>query len=193
MTASGSLGADYFEGIFASDEDPWNLASSEYERRKFDRTIAALAGQHYRHTLEVGCAHGVLTQRLLPLCDRLLAIDISKTALRLAHRRLGEHTGLELAQMAFPREAPQGRFDLCVLSEVAYYWDRDDLAAAAAWLGRHVDTGGRVLLVHYTGETDYPMTADEAVNDLMQATGTTFRPCREERHDHYRLDLWERR
>lgn len=193
MSVSGSLGADYFEGIFASDEDPWDLASSEYERRKFERTISALAGRRYCHALEVGCAHGVLTQRLLPLCDRLLAIDISKTALRLARRRLGEHAGLELAQMAFPREAPQGRFDLCVLSEVAYYWDRDDIATAAAWLGQHVHSGGCVLLVHYTGETDYPMTADEALEMLKQATRTTFHPRREERHDHYRLDLWERR
>lgn len=193
MNVSGSLGADYFEGIFASDEDPWNLASSEYERRKFDRTISALAGRRFHHALEVGCAHGVLTQRLLPLCGRLLAIDISKTALRLSRQRLGEHTELELAQMAFPREAPQGRFDLCVLSEVAYYWDRDDLAAAAAWLGHHVETGGHVLLVHYTGKTDYPMSAEQAVDVLKQATGTAFHPCREERHDHYRLDLWERR
>lgn len=193
MSASGSLGADYFEGIFASDEDPWNLASSEYERRKFDRTISALGERRYGNALEVGCAHGVLTKCLLPLCDRLLAIDISKTALRLARRRLGEQTGLELAQMAFPRDAPQGHFDLCVLSEVAYYWDRDDLVASAAWLGQYVDTGGRVLLVHYTGETDYPMSADEAVDVLMRATGTAFHPCREERHDRYRLDLWERR
>ncbi|MEE4211348.1 MAG: SAM-dependent methyltransferase [Parvularcula sp.] len=192
MSVSGSLGADYFEGIFASDEDPWNLASSEYERRKFDRTISALRGRRYRNAIEVGCAHGVLTQRLLPLCDRLLAIDISKTALRLARRRLGDQTGLDLARMAFPREAPQGRFDLCVLSEVAYYWDRYDLVAAAAWLREHLDKGGQVLLVHYTGKTDYPMRADEAVGVLQQTTETAFRQSCQERHDCYRLDLWAR-
>lgn len=192
MSVSGSLGADYFEGIFASDEDPWNLASSDYEARKFQRTILALDGRRYRHALEVGCAHGVLTHKLLPLCDRLFAIDISTTALCLARRRLGERTGLRLAQMAFPREAPPDRFDLCVLSEVAYYWDQDDLAATAAWLAQHIEPGGRVLLVHYTGETDYPMTADAALDFLKQAIGSDFHPSREERNDSYRLDLWGR-
>lgn len=192
MRATGSLGADYFEGIFSTDEDPWELASSEYERRKFDRTVSALRGRWYCNALEVGCAHGVLTQRLLPLCERLLAIDISRTALRLARQRLGKQPGLHLRQMAFPGEAPHGRFDLCVLSEVAYYWDCADLTAAAAWLCDHIDTGGQVLLVHYTGETDYPMSADEAMGALKQATLKSFRNCRDERNDRYRLDLWER-
>lgn len=192
MRATGSLGADYFEGIFSSDEDPWELASSEYERRKFDRTVLALRGRWYRNALEVGCAHGVLTQRLLPLCGRLLAIDISRAALRLARQRLGEQPSLDLTQMVFPGEAPPGRFDLCLLSEVAYYWDRADLAAAAAWLCDHIDLGGQVLLVHYTGETDYPASADEAVGALKQATRKSFRNCLEERTDRYRLDLWVR-
>jgi predicted TPR repeat methyltransferase len=193
MTSARSLGADYFEGIFASDEDPWDLATSDYERRKFDGTIKALDDRHYASALEIGCAHGVLTQRLHRLCDQLLAIDISQTALALAQQRLGTQPGLEFAQRSFPAEAPRGLFDLCVMSEVAYYWDADDLSRAAQWLADYLVPGGRVALVHYTGETDYPCTADEAVGALQRGTSGQFTPCLAERHESYRLDLWERR
>lgn len=193
MSGKRSLGADYFEGIFTADADPWNLATSDYERRKFDRTIKALDDRRYGSGLEIGCAHGVLTQRLHRLCDRLLAIDISQTALALAQERLGTQSGIEFAQMGFPTEAPHDLFDLCVMSEVAYYWNAGDLARAAQWLLDHLVPGGRVVLVHYTGETDYPCTADEAVAALQRGTSGQLTPCLAERHETYRLDLWERR
>jgi len=192
MNAPRSLGADYFEGIFKSDEDPWHLASSDYERRKFDRTIAVLQDRRYAAALEVGCAHGVLTERLQEVCDHLLAIDISETALRRAKERLAERPQAQFAAMAFPRQSPTGTFDLCLLSEVAYYWDPDDLALAARWMTEHLAPGGRALLVHYNGATDYPCSADEAVSALEQATAGCFTRCLAERHDGYRLDLWGR-
>ena len=193
MSGARSLGADYFEGIFAADADPWDLATSEYERRKFDRTIEALGDRHYASGLEIGCAHGVLTERLHPLCDQLLAIDISQTALARAQQRVGPNSGIEWARMGFPAESPARLFDLCVVSEVAYYWDAADLSRAAHWLADHLVPGGRVVLVHYTGETDYPCTADEAVRALERGTSGQFLPCLAERHERYRLDLWERR
>ena len=191
MTAPRSLGADYFEGIFASDDDPWDLATSVYERHKFDRTIAVLQDRRYSAALEVGCAHGVLTERLQDVCDNLLAIDISETALRRARERLANRPNVAFANMAFPRQTPTGTFDLCLLSEVAYYWDPGDLALAARWMSDHLVPGGRVLLVHYTGATDYPCSADEAVAALEQATFGCFARCVGERHAGYRLDLCE--
>ena len=189
-----SLDAAYFEGIFASDDDPWQLASSTYERAKFDQTIAALGDRRYRRAIEIGCAHGVLTARLLALCKTLLAIDISAAAIAKARLRLGTKQGLPLARMAFPGEAPRATgFDLAVLSEVAYYWSNEDLERAAQWLKTHVAPSGYILLVHYTGETDYPQSGDRAVGFLKDALGEAIAEKRGERHDHYRLDLWQRR
>ena len=86
--AERSLTSAYFEGIFAGDADPWGLASSPYEAAKFDRTIAALSARRAAFALEVGCAGGVLTERLSAVCDHLLAIDVSPTALERARQRL---------------------------------------------------------------------------------------------------------
>ncbi|NBB40681.1 SAM-dependent methyltransferase [Sphingobium yanoikuyae] len=189
-----SLTARYFDDIFGSDDDPWNLASSDYEAAKFAHTHDVLADRRYAHALEIGCAHGVLTSHLVPMCDSLLAIDISTKALTKAQERVGDRPGVTLGQMAFPQETPDAdAFDLVVLSEVAYYWGLVDLDRASEWLRDHVASEGRVILVHYTGETDYPHSGDEAVDALWTELGSDFEVELSERKDKYRLDLWKRR
>lgn len=193
MMRRSSLDATYFDDIFASDDDPWSLASSSYEAAKFDHTHDVLADRRYATALEVGCAHGVLTDRLVPLCDSLLAIDISTPALAKANKRVGDRPGVVLQKMAFPKQTPQDQpFDLIVLSEVAYYWDVVDLDRASEWLREHVREGGRLLLVHYIGETDYPQSGDDATDALWSGLLDTFQVEHAERRDHYRLDLWTR-
>jgi predicted TPR repeat methyltransferase len=194
MITRSSLDASYFDDIFEADDDPWNLAASDYEAAKFKETHAALADRRYAQALEVGCAQGVLTDQLIPLCDSLLAIDISSKALVRATQRVGDRPGLTLKQMAFPREAPEAAgFDLVILSEVVYYWGLVDLDRAGEWLKDHVAKDGRIILVHYTGETDYPHGGDEAVEILWASLRDEFEAQRGERHDRYRLDLWIRR
>lgn len=193
--SGSSLDAAYFDGIFGADDDPWDLATSKYEAAKFQHTRAVLADRRYNHALEVGCAHGVLTKQLIGLCDTLLAVDISTKALANASQRIGDQPGLTLQRMAFPRETPiaQTAFDLVILSEVAYYWAAVDLDRAAQWLRASVAPHGRIILVHYTGETDYPQSGDQAVKALWAQLGSDFAVAIEERRDRYRLDLWEKR
>jgi cyclopropane fatty-acyl-phospholipid synthase-like methyltransferase len=187
-----SIAADYFEGLYSADADPWGFATSAYEQAKYDATLAALGAERSQRALEVGCAIGVLTARLAAVCDRLLAVDVSDTALAAARARCAALTNVELKRMALPAEGPEGPFDLIVLSEVAYYWDDADLARMGERLRRHLQPGGRVLLVHWTGETDYPQTADEAVERLAQEAGPEFSVALADRTSDYRLDLWRR-
>lgn len=189
-----SLTAQYFDDIFGSDDDPWNLASSEYEAAKFAHTHDVLADRRYGRALEIGCAHGVLTGHLAPLCDSLLGVDISTKALAKARERVGDRPGVSLAQMAFPQECPEADdFELVVLSEVAYYWGLVDLARAGEWLCNHVSPDGRIILVHYIAQTDYPRSGDEAAEALWSELAAAFDVERAERRDLYRLDLWKRR
>ena len=189
MTKIASLAPDYFEQMFAGDPDPWNLGSSPYESAKYDTTITSLGERRYARALEIGCAGGVLTQRLAPHCDAVIALDVSATALQRARKRNADATHVAFAKMAFPRERPSGQFDLIVLSEVVYYWSDADIAAAGAWIATHLHAGGDVLLVHWTGDTDYPQTGDNAVVRLHAAlTGVAV--IRADRYEKYRLDLW---
>jgi SAM-dependent methyltransferase len=191
---SQSLDAAYFEEMFQGDTDPWDLESSAYEAAKFEASVAALGGRHYRRGFEIGCAGGTLTRRLAPWTADLLAIDISATALERARKRCEGLTQVRFARMAFPRDTPdEPPFDLMVMSEVAYYWDEADLDRAARDILRLLEPGGDLLLVHFTGETDYPQSGDDAVGLLGAALGGDVEVLTSETHARYRLDLWRRR
>lgn len=194
MEDKRSLTPDYFERMYAETSDPWGFETSAYEAAKYDRTIAALGGRRYLRALEVGCANGVLTRRLAAHARELFAIDASATALDRARERCADLKNVRVQRMTFPLDAPVDcRFDLVVLSEVAYYWGNDDLALAAAWLLSHLAIDGELLMVHWTGETDYPQTADEAVEGLSAGFEGGPEVLRAERAAQYRLDLWRRR
>ncbi|WP_373443273.1 SAM-dependent methyltransferase [Sphingobium sp. Z007] len=180
--------------MFQETSDPWDLESSAYERDKYAHSIRALAGRRYELGFEVGCAKGVLTQALAPHCDALVAIDVSETALEAARERCAAFDHVSFGRMVFPGQAPMGSaFDLIILSEVAYYWDDEDIIHAARWIAAHVVRGGDILLVHWTGDTDYPQSGDDAVRKLSEALGPAIAVIAAERLAHYRLDLWRAR
>jgi SAM-dependent methyltransferase len=190
MRKTRSLEPDYFEGLYAADADPWRFETSAYERAKYAATIAALGDAPVALALEVGCSIGVLTLQLAARCDHLVAVDVSASALDRARQRCADLGNIEFRLAQIPRDPAPGLFDLIVLSEVAYYWDDDDLTRAAAMFAAQHSPGGRVLLVHWLGETDYPKTADDAVDGLKMRLGDTVSVERAVRHDDYRLDLW---
>jgi len=185
-----TLSPDYFEDMFRATSDPWDLATSAYEQAKFDASITALGDRLYANGFEVGCAKGVLTAKLAPRCAALLSIDVSETALAAGRERNAHLTHVDFERMAFPAQRPNGQFDLVIWSEVAYYWDDADLERAATWLRSHLAPGGDVLLVHFTGDTDYPQSGDDAVGKLYEALDSVLTVVKADRHDRYRLDLW---
>jgi len=194
MRRETTLPPDYFEAMFRGDPDPWGLESRAYEAAKHARSVESLDGRQYRQALEVGCAGGMLTRRLAPLCDSLLAIDVSPTALKRARQRCQGTPQVLFDCLSFPEQTPETKdFDLLVLSEVAYYWSDADLGRAADWIAQRLVPGGDMLLVHWTGETDYPQTGDGAVTGLRSGLGDTVVEVRAGRTADYRLDVWRRR
>ena len=193
MRARDSLPPTYFENMFAATPDPWGFETSPYEQAKYARTIAALGGRRYPQALEIGCANGVLTQRLAVFCEDLLAIDVSETALASADARCAGLSAVRFARLEFPGQVPEGRvFDLIVLSEVAYYWNDADLALAGRLLLDLLAPGGDLILVHWTEETDYPQTGDGAVDTLQRIMAESVAAILHDRQAQYRLDLWRR-
>jgi predicted TPR repeat methyltransferase len=185
---------DYFEQLYAGDADPWRFASSEYEREKYAETLAALPADHYARGLEIGCSIGVLTQRLASRCTRLVAVDAAAAPLFEARRRCLDYANVAFAQMFVPAQWPAGEFDLILLSEVVYYLDAGDVAALAARVASALAPRGDVVLVHWTGETDYPLTADEAVELFIARLDGAAEVSHQVRRPEYRLDVlaWRR-
>lgn len=184
-----TLPASYFDSLYARDPDPWRFRTSDYERGKYADTVDALEGRRFRRGVEVGCSIGELTARLGGCCDVLLGLDVAEEALGAARRRNADAPNIRFQRLALPDERPEGAFDLIVLSEVLYYFDRADLARVADWTCGALEPGGVALLVHWLGETpDYPLSGDEAVEAFLEATGPRLTTDRRWRRERYRLD-----
>lgn len=185
-----SIEPDWFEDLFAREGDPWDFETSAYEAAKYADTLAHLPPAPIGRALEVGCANGVLTRRLADRVGELTALDVSTTALAAAGARCSDAANVRFVERRAPREMPDGPFDLVVLSEVVYYWDRADVSRLAKWVtAGGVAAGGHLLLVHWTGDTDYPLSGDEAMEALLgDLTGVTVEVV--ERRERYRLDRW---
>ena len=67
-----------------------------------------------------------------------------------------------------------------------------DLELMAAFAGRAVEPGGDIVLVHWTGETDYPLTGDEAAQRFIAATAPFTRIVLQDRAELYRIDVLRR-
>lgn len=187
-----SLSAAYFEALYAADPDPWKFLTSDYEAAKYATTLEALREEPYEHGLEVGCSIGVLTGMLVPHCRRLTAVDSSARAVAAARRHCGLVPSLSIQRREVPGQWPNGRYDLILLSEVVYYWDERDLAQVASLVRRDLMPGGDVLLVHWIGNTDYPLSGDAAVEAFIQHAAGVLQPVRQDRYPEYRLDLLRR-
>jgi hypothetical protein len=111
----------------------------------------------------------VLTARLAERCDELVATEIVADAAERARARLRLVDHVTVEEQPFPTWWPAGRGDLVVWSEIAYYCSPAGLEVAVDRLEEWLEPGGAVLAVHYTGKTDYPLTAQEVHQRLERA------------------------
>jgi SAM-dependent methyltransferase len=155
-----SLQQEYFDRLYRDNADPWRFRARWYERRKRDITVAALPKQRYRAVLELGCSIGELTIQLADRSDRLLACDVSPQACAAAKQRTASLRNVVIEQRALPAQWPEGTFDLIVVSEVAYYFDDDDLAELIERARTSLAPGGDLLACHWRHPVaDYPQAA----------------------------------
>lgn len=190
---TGSLPTSYFDALYAGSDDPWSFDSSDYERAKYQATLAALPRPRYRRVLEIGCSIGVLTEKLASRCDQLVAMEPAGKALAQARARCRHLAHVAFLQAKAPDDWPDGRFDLILLSEVVYYLSPDDVARLAARVVGSLAPEGEVELVHWIRETDYPLSGDEAVERFIAAQPDALRLLGQQRTQDYRLDLLRRR
>lgn len=180
------VGPAFFDDLYASDPDPWDLETSPYEAAKYDATIAALEGRRFACALEIGCSLGVLTAKLAPLCDSLLAIDVAEAALNRAQERVPD---VDFERREVPEEFPDGAYDLIVSSEVLYYLDVPAFDATLNAIERTLIPGGALLAVHWRPVAErYPFTGDEVHARLTQRFGT---PAYARQTDKYNLDRFD--
>lgn len=122
---------DYFDAVYAEgDGDPWGFWDSEYEARKFDRTLAALrdrrAGDDLRRVLDLGCGNGAKTARVTEAAPdaQVVGVDLSAEALATARERAPEATYEEADVVDYVAETDR-EFDAVLAVESLHYLGAD--------------------------------------------------------------------
>ena len=184
-----TLDTEYFKGMYATESDPWKFATSPYEREKYAATLAALPRNHYTSALDVGCSIGVFTHQLCRRCDALIGLDVVPSVLDAARARCADCPNARFTLAAVPGAWPEGRFDLIVISEVAYYLDRADLARLVARVEGAILPEADIVLVHWLGVTHYPLSGDDAAEGFIAGARGFARVLKQARTAEYRLDV----
>jgi trans-aconitate methyltransferase len=180
-----------FEARYRVDPDPWAYATSEYERKKYEATLAMCGDGPFEDALELGASIGVFTALLAPRCEQLTTIDGAPTAVAAARRRLAGIPDVDVILGEIPDAIPIRRFDLVVASEILYYLSPSELARTLARLESSMLPGGRLVATHWRrAGPERPLDA-QRVHAILRdqpwlslvASGDT---------DDYRLDVLER-
>jgi len=161
--------AEFFEAMYRQADDPWNFAGSAYETRRYDTTMASLAGRRYGRTFEPGCSVGVLTARLAGIADEVVACDLSETAVQRARERCAGLGNVSIVCGGLEDVAARGGWDLVVLSEIGYYFSASRWAQVSGWIVERMPQGATLLAVHWLGfSTDHLMGGDD-VHAILRA------------------------
>lgn len=141
--------------------DFWEFETSEYERARFARTIQALQGARFARGLELGCGAGDFTRLLGPHVDRLVAYDISPSAIARARAAAGEGRSIEFrAGNAMDYEwRADGPWDLIVMNDTICYlgwlYSFFDIAWFTSELFAAILPGGRFLMANTMDKQGY--------------------------------------
>ena len=183
-----------FERRYQDDPDPWRFSSSPYEQRRLDLTASCAPAGGYRRGFEPGCAGGELTVRLARRGRQLVSWDGAPTIVECARKRI-ERAGIdnvELAVGVVPAQWPSGRFDLVVLSEIGYYFDRRGLHVLGDRVLGCLEEGGTLLATHWLGQSvDHLLSGDEVHDDIVGWDGLCH--VGGLRDEGFRIDWWRRR
>jgi trans-aconitate methyltransferase len=167
-----TLGAGYFDDMYAAAADPWGFEERWYERRKYAISLAMLPRERYRAAFEPGCSVGVFTRMLASRCGSLLACDLAAAAVKATAARTADLPQVQVEQRDIAGQWPSGRFDLIVLSEVLYYFGEHDLEQVLKRAAAALEPDGTLLAVHWRYPVaEYPRSGDDVHAALAAAPG----------------------
>jgi SAM-dependent methyltransferase len=177
----------HLSALYEARDDPWEHLSSPYEREKYARTLEAAGTGPFEAGLEVGCGIGALSDLLAPRCRRLVALEAVPAAFARARARLGRHAQVTVVEGQAPRDLPDFRPDLVILSEVLYFMQPAEIAGLGRWLAARLHPRLRVVAVNWTGHTGEALSGRGAADILREAVPQLSGPRQEQTG--YILDL----
>jgi len=159
----------YFEELYRNNSDPWGYDFHWYEARKRQICLALLTRQHYQNVLEVGCSNGHLSVHLAQRAGRLLCIDVSESAVQLASQRLQKFEHVVVENRKIPEDFLVQKYDLILISEMAYYLSAEELHQFIEKLKQSLNTNGEILCCHWRHDIEgFELNAQQVHQSFQQ-------------------------
>jgi len=125
MLDSSERGKAELNQEFETREDPWDYATAPFQVDRILREVAILDSVRppglFQDALEIGCAEGLFTEKLAPICKTLLAVDISGVALHRTKQRLAGQDHVQFALLDLRIDPIPASYDLIVIIHALEY------------------------------------------------------------------------
>jgi ubiquinone/menaquinone biosynthesis C-methylase UbiE len=110
---------DIYKGLenINTKVDPWET-KHPYNQKAFDEIISLIKMVPHDSILEIGCAQGEFTKKLLEISKNVTAIDVSKSAINQAREKV---KGAHFEAASLENFYPERRYDVVVCAEILYY------------------------------------------------------------------------
>jgi protein-L-isoaspartate O-methyltransferase len=184
-----------FERRYQLDPDPWNFAHSAYEQERYALMLRTLGRARYEAAYEPGCSVGEFTALLATRCQRVIASDVSSSAVATARRRCAAFAHVDIAVAALPDQMPRGPFDLIVFSELGYYFPEPLLRRIGASLYERLLPGGELMAVNWLGQSaDHALHGNDVARILRDCLSAhqAMQHMTQRMEEGFRIDLWRR-
>lgn len=181
-----------FEERYQQDPDPWDFATSTYEQGRYRVVLGALWHGRYDRAYEPGCSVGEFTVLLAERCNRLVATDVSPTAVARARARCATAASAQV-HVGSVTDPPPADLDLVVFSELGYYFTTTELEGLVRKLGGSLRPGGELVACHWLGSSPDHRLDGREVHDVLRASlPAAFTHRRHEEHPGFLIDAWSR-
>ena len=135
------------DAVHRAHSDPWDDATTWYERRKLEVLLATLPRERYARAWEPGCGPGLVSRSLARRVDDLVASDCSQQAITLARQCPDNGGHVSFVRSELPEVPPlTGSVDLLVVVELLYYVP--DLRACLDALWSACAPGAHAVFLH---------------------------------------------
>jgi SAM-dependent methyltransferase len=126
----------------------------EHHRGDIDAAVSLLPDVRYGICLDVGTGLGHYAERVAPLCDQVIGIDVCRTAIRRARTRVHRVPNLVFRRGNIRRvTGTPGPVDLIILGDMLYYLGDLEFPAQFERIVDNIvsvlNPGGRILMSHH--------------------------------------------
>jgi 2-polyprenyl-3-methyl-5-hydroxy-6-metoxy-1,4-benzoquinol methylase len=161
-----------FQGRYLKkSSDAWGYLNDIRHQQRRERILSRLPNLSGKKVLEIGCAEGFITERLIAQANTVIACDLSEIAVARAKSYCQDASNATFLAADIRSEIPGNNFDICVASDVLYYLSENENRSLAKRLSDHMTSDGMLLFANEWNQGYRNLTHPNQTIAIFESTG----------------------